>query len=268
MGKKQMAMRTPPKKTMEYEKKARGKQAMQKGKEKVKTGVSFREPMETDEREDSDASEDISEDTEDSGEEGGSGDEGVSDEEGCSDKEEKVDSAEDEKEGSAEEEGSGDGDLAKVLNKVVKMAAALGAKKISKEERSTANVSQKMKGVAEKSKNIEDGQSSKRKLPGGVVVVKRKRQRKKGTKLKGVKGHGSPAALHYVIQHLSTEQRKVVEEIGFGGLLELRASKFIHTMVGWLLVRYDTHTRLLLFNRLVHFSISKHDVYDVFMLPQ
>ncbi|XP_074305257.1 uncharacterized protein LOC141640347 isoform X2 [Silene latifolia] len=70
MGKKQMARRTPQKKTMEDEKKARGKQTMQKGKEKVKTGVSFREAMETDEREDSDASEDISEDTEDSGEEG------------------------------------------------------------------------------------------------------------------------------------------------------------------------------------------------------
>ncbi|XP_074304110.1 uncharacterized protein LOC141638666 [Silene latifolia] len=38
-------------------------------------------------------------------------------------------------------------------------------------------------------------------------------------------------------------------------------------MVDWLLERYDTHTRLLLFNRFVHFSISKHDVYDVFMLP-
>ncbi|XP_074267743.1 uncharacterized protein LOC141591320 [Silene latifolia] len=82
-------------------------------------GVSFREPMETDEREESDASDDISEDTEDTDEEGGSGEE--------------------EKGGSAEEEGSGDGGLAEVLNKVVKMAAFLGAKKISKEERSTAD---------------------------------------------------------------------------------------------------------------------------------
>ncbi|XP_074301644.1 uncharacterized protein LOC141633056 [Silene latifolia] len=85
MGKKQMAMRTPPKKNME--------------------GVSFREPMETDEREESDASDDISEDTKNTDEEG----------------------------------GSGDGGLAEVLNKVVKMAAFLGAKKISKEERSTAD---------------------------------------------------------------------------------------------------------------------------------
>ncbi|XP_074301055.1 uncharacterized protein LOC141632404 [Silene latifolia] len=83
--------------------------------------------METDEREESDASDDISEDTEDTDEEGSSGEE------------EKGDSGEEEKEGSAEEEGSGDGGLAEVLNKVVKMAAFLGAKKISKEERSTAD---------------------------------------------------------------------------------------------------------------------------------
>ncbi|XP_074282609.1 uncharacterized protein LOC141607149 [Silene latifolia] len=38
-------------------------------------------------------------------------------------------------------------------------------------------------------------------------------------------------------------------------------------MVDWLLERYDTHTRLMLFNRFDRFSISKHDVYDVFMLP-
>ncbi|XP_074308542.1 uncharacterized protein LOC141643325 [Silene latifolia] len=33
---------------------------------------------------------------------------------------------------------------------------------------------------------------------------------------------------HLFEQHLSTTQRKDVEDIGFGGLLELKASKFIH----------------------------------------
>ncbi|XP_074286644.1 uncharacterized protein LOC141611890 [Silene latifolia] len=55
----------------------------------------------------------------------------------------------------------------------------------------------------------------------GQKMVK-KRHRKEGTKLKEVEGHGSPAALYYVIEHLSTTQRKDVEDIGFGGLLELK----------------------------------------------
>ncbi|XP_074300117.1 uncharacterized protein LOC141631331 [Silene latifolia] len=261
MGKKQMARRTPPKKTMEDEKKDKGKQAMQKGKEKVKSGVSFREPVERDEGEESDESEDISEETESSDEvEGEDSDDG----EGSGD-DEREDDGEEEKQVSQ----SDDGGLADMLSKVVKMAAAMGAKKMTNDDTSTVDGDLKVAAVEKKvkGKEVEVGQGSKRKLTGGEVAVKKKRAKKEGTKLKGVEGHGSPASLHYVVTHLSTAQRKDVEDIGFGGLLELKASKFIHTMVDWLLDRYDTHTRLILFNRSVHFSICKHDVYDVFMLP-
>ncbi|XP_074267261.1 uncharacterized protein LOC141590584 [Silene latifolia] len=269
-----MARRTTPKKQMEgfrflgfrvvYDNVLVFKMSPGEKKGKGKVGI---EPVETDKREDSDASEEISEETEASsqGDGEGSGDEEGSVEEGGS--------AESEEQGSE----SDDGRLAEVLNQVVKMAAALGGKKKRKEDKTPEDEpsvkpvqeeqSVKAANVVERSKELEVGQGSKRKLPEGAVVPKKKRMRKEGTKMKEVEGHGSPASLHYVIEHLSSAQRKDVEDIGFGGLLELKASKFIHTMVDWLLERYDTHTRLLLFNRFVHFSISKHDVYDVFMLP-
>ncbi|XP_074265475.1 uncharacterized protein LOC141587909 [Silene latifolia] len=256
-----MARRTPPKKTMEDEKKGKGKQSVCEGKEKVKSGVSFREPVERDEGEESDESEDISEETESSDEvEGEDSDDG----EGSGD-DEREDDGEKEKQVSQ----SDDGGLADMLSKVVKMAATMGAKKMTNDDTSTVDGDLKVAAVKKKvkGKEVEVGQGSKRKLTGGEVAVKKKRAKKEGTKLKGVEGHGSPASLHYVVTHLSTAQRKDVEDIGFGGLLELKASKFIHTMVDWLLDRYDTHTRLILFNRSVHFSICKHDVYDVFMLP-
>ncbi|XP_074301201.1 uncharacterized protein LOC141632559 [Silene latifolia] len=211
------------------EKKGKGKVGMQKGKEKVRSGVSFREPVETDKREDSDASEEISEETEASSQGDG--------------------------------EGSGDEEARKKRKEDKTPEDEPSVKPVQEEQ------SVKAANVVERSKELEVGQGSKRKLPEGAVVPKKKRMRKEGTKMKEVEGHGSPASLHYVIEHLSSAQRKDVEDIGFGGLLELKASKFIHTMVDWLLERYDTHTRLLLFNRFVHFSISKHDVYDVFMLP-
>ncbi|XP_074268652.1 uncharacterized protein LOC141592012 [Silene latifolia] len=244
---------------MEDEKKRKGKQPMQKGKEKVKCGISVREPVERDEREESDESEDISEETETSDEKDG---EASAEEEG-SDDEVREDSGEEEKQVSESE----DGGLADMLSKVVKMAAALGAKKMTKEDTSTVDEGLKVSAVGQSSKEVEVGQGSKRKLTDGALAGKKKRQRKERTKLKGVEGHGSPTSLHYVINHLSTAQRKDVEDIGFEGLLGLKASKFIHTMVDWLLERYDTHTRLMLFKRFVHFSICKHDVYDVFMLP-
>ncbi|XP_074300226.1 uncharacterized protein LOC141631457 [Silene latifolia] len=131
MGKKQMARRTPPKKTMEDGKKSKGKQAMQKGKEKVKSGVSFREPVERDEGEESDASEDILEETETSGEKEG---EASGEGEGSGD-DEREDNGEEEKQGSEFE----DGGLADMLSKVVKMAAALGAKKMTKDDTSTVD---------------------------------------------------------------------------------------------------------------------------------
>ncbi|XP_074299362.1 uncharacterized protein LOC141630439 [Silene latifolia] len=259
MGKKQMARRTSPKKAMDGDKKGKGKIATQKGKEKEKSGISFRDPVDTQENEEIDGSEEISDESENSEEEEGSG------------QEEDMEDSDQEEEGSDEEDKhvkeSEDGGLADALEKVVKMAAALGVKKKTQEESSVVNDSRKVAAVVERPKKMEVGQGSKRKLPEGAVVQKKKRQRKEGTKVKAVEGHGSPASLHYVIQHLSSAQRKDVEDIGFGGLLELKASKFIHTMVDWLLERYDTHTRLMLFNRFDRFSISKHDVYDVFMLP-
>ncbi|XP_074310352.1 uncharacterized protein LOC141646321 [Silene latifolia] len=104
---------------------------MQKGRENVKSGISFRDPVESDEREGSDESEDISEETETSGKKDGEAS-GEGEGSGAEDGE---DSGEEEKQVSESE----DGGLAEVLNKVVKMAAALGAKKMSKEDTSTVD---------------------------------------------------------------------------------------------------------------------------------
>ncbi|XP_074286641.1 uncharacterized protein LOC141611889 isoform X1 [Silene latifolia] len=92
------------------------------------------------------------------------------------------------------------------------------------------------------------GECSKRKstISAGDQKMVKKRHRKEITKLKEVEGHRSPAALYYVIEHLSTTQRKDVDDIGFRGLLELKVSKFLHTIIDWLLERYDTHTRLFM----------------------
>ncbi|XP_074310339.1 uncharacterized protein LOC141646290 [Silene latifolia] len=173
MGKKQMARRTPPKKTMEDEKKGKGKQAMQKGKEKVKSGVSFREPVERDEGEESDESEDISEETESSDEvEGEDSDDG----EGSGD-DEREDDGEEEKQVSQ----SDDGGLADMLSKVIKMAAAMGAKKMTNDDTSTVDGDLKVAAVEKKvkGKEVEVGQGSKRKLTGGEVAVKKKNERKR-----------------------------------------------------------------------------------------
>ncbi|XP_074300524.1 uncharacterized protein LOC141631799 [Silene latifolia] len=131
MGKKQMARRTPPKKAMDGDKKGKGKISTQKGKEKAKSGISFRDPVDKQENEESDGSEEISEELENSGEEEGSG------------QEEDMEDSDQEEEGSDEEDKhvteSEDGGLADALDKVVKMAAALGVKKKTKEESSVVN---------------------------------------------------------------------------------------------------------------------------------
>ncbi|KAH9616649.1 hypothetical protein KSS87_000014 [Heliosperma pusillum] len=58
-------------------------------------------------------------------------------------------------------------------------------------------------------------------------------------KEKEVEGHGNPAALYELIQLLTPAQKKDVEDIGFGGLLELKTNAFYHLMADWLMECYD-----------------------------
>ncbi|KAH9613535.1 hypothetical protein KSS87_009650 [Heliosperma pusillum] len=86
-------------------------------------------------------------------------------------------------------------------------------------------------------------------------------------KEKEVEGHGNPAALYELIQLLTPAQKKDVEDIGFGGLLELKTNAFYHLMADWLMECYDDVSQMFMFSEKTNFVITKHDVYDVFMLP-
>ncbi|KAH9623259.1 hypothetical protein KSS87_023115 [Heliosperma pusillum] len=86
-------------------------------------------------------------------------------------------------------------------------------------------------------------------------------------KEKEVEGPGNPTALYELIQLLTPAQKKDVEDIGFGGLLELKTDAFYHLMADWLMECYDDVSQMFMFSEKTNFVITKHDVYDVFMLP-
>ncbi|XP_074294109.1 uncharacterized protein LOC141621770 [Silene latifolia] len=86
-------------------------------------------------------------------------------------------------------------------------------------------------------------------------------------KEKEVEDHGNTRALFELIQVLTPTQKKCVEDIGFGGLLELKANAFYHFMADWLMECYDNHSQMFMFSEKTNFVITKHDVYDVFMQP-
>ena len=58
-----------------------------------------------------------------------------------------------------------------------------------------------------------------------------------------------------------------MREIGFGGLLSLKLCRNPTSMFGWLVDCFDLGSCMFSINSLKFFSISKHDVYDVFCLP-
>ncbi|XP_074267709.1 uncharacterized protein LOC141591267 [Silene latifolia] len=86
-------------------------------------------------------------------------------------------------------------------------------------------------------------------------------------KEKEVEGHGNPRSLCELIEMLTPAQKKSVKDIGFGGLLELKATAFYHLMADWLMECYDDVSQMFMFSEKTNFVITKHDVYDVFMLP-
>ncbi|KAK9669739.1 hypothetical protein RND81_13G151100 [Saponaria officinalis] len=100
-----------------------------------------------------------------------------------------------------------------------------------------------------------------------VVVESDEMDSEMSGKKKVLAGHGSPAPLYELISMLTVAQKIDVEEIDFGGILELKAKAFYHFMIDWLAEHYDHVSQMLLISEQNHFVITKHDVYDVFMLP-
>ncbi|XP_074301892.1 uncharacterized protein LOC141633300 [Silene latifolia] len=138
--------------------------------------------------------------------------------------------------------------------------SALKKKTVSKPTEVTKDLPLKPKALKIVKGKAEVGEGSKkRKGDDSSLVV--------GKKKKEVDGHGSPRQLFNLIAILTEAQKKDIEDIGFGGLLELKTHAFYHQMVDWLLQKYDPSSRMFLFNRHVQFVLTKHDVYDAFMLP-
>ncbi|KAK9671324.1 hypothetical protein RND81_12G021900 [Saponaria officinalis] len=84
---------------------------------------------------------------------------------------------------------------------------------------------------------------------------------------KNVDGYGSPCGLFKLIKYLTPEQSQSIEEIGFGGFLKIKTNGFYHLMVDFLMNCYDPISRLFRISERQYFVVSKHDMYDVFMLP-
>ncbi|KAH9604503.1 hypothetical protein KSS87_000363 [Heliosperma pusillum] len=79
--------------------------------------------------------------------------------------------------------------------------------------------------------------------------------------------YGSPGGLFKLIKSMTEEQKRSVEDIGFGGLLELKASGFYHVMIDWLMECYDPDSRMFMIDEAKYFVMTRDDVYDAFMLP-
>ncbi|KAH9602294.1 hypothetical protein KSS87_012972 [Heliosperma pusillum] len=87
------------------------------------------------------------------------------------------------------------------------------------------------------------------------------------TSKKVADAYGSPGGLFKLIKSMTEEQKRSVEDIGFGGLLELKASGFYHVMIDWLMERYDPDSRMFMIDEAKYFVMTRDDVYDAFMLP-
>ncbi|XP_074271855.1 uncharacterized protein LOC141595787 [Silene latifolia] len=152
-----------------------------------------------------------------------------------------------------------------VVNEAVKLAvnawkSAQKKKAVGKPREVTEDCALEPKALKVIQRKREVGEGSKKRKGGEYALVLAKKK-------KEVDGHGSPRQLFNLIGVLTESQRKDVEDIGFGGLLELRTHAFYHQMVDWLLRKYDPSSRMFLFNRHVQFVLTRHDVYDAFMIP-
>uniref|UniRef100_A0A803LSA5 Uncharacterized protein n=1 Tax=Chenopodium quinoa TaxID=63459 RepID=A0A803LSA5_CHEQI len=69
------------------------------------------------------------------------------------------------------------------------------------------------------------------------------------------------------MKDFSDEQVKSVVEIGFGGLLDLKLTRTVTTLLPWLVDHFDPVSWMFSISPGKEFVISPYDVYDVFELP-
>ncbi|XP_074290796.1 uncharacterized protein LOC141617493 [Silene latifolia] len=77
-----------------------------------------------------------------------------------------------------------------------------------------------------------------------------------------------PNKLFELICELNDEQKKAVEEIGFGGLLHLKLIKEIPRGIVELLIKAFKPTSYMFRAKKIEFLLSKADVHDVFLLSR
>ncbi|KAK9756561.1 hypothetical protein RND81_01G106700 [Saponaria officinalis] len=156
--------------------------------------------------------------------------------------------------------GSDDEDFEENVTTAVKVATQIG--KTTKGKKHTGK---SLDDVV--TKKFEVGETSKKRQLEKTVRLKIGNRKDENAKKKVLAGHGSPAPLYELISMLTVAQKIDVEDIGFGGHLELKAKAFYHFMIDWLVEYYDHVSQMLLISEHNKFVITKHDVYDVFMLP-
>ncbi|KAK9663818.1 hypothetical protein RND81_14G000500 [Saponaria officinalis] len=160
----------------------------------------------------------------------------------------------------SEMSGSDDEDFEENVTTAVKVATQIG--KTTKGKKHTGK---SLDDVV--TKKFEVGETSKKRQLEKTVRLKIGSRKDENAKKKVLAGHGSPAPLYELISMLTVAQKIDVEDIGFGGLLELKEKAFYHFMIDWLVEYYDHVSQMLLISEHNKFVITKHDVYDVFMLP-
>uniref|UniRef100_A0A803LJN5 Uncharacterized protein n=1 Tax=Chenopodium quinoa TaxID=63459 RepID=A0A803LJN5_CHEQI len=79
--------------------------------------------------------------------------------------------------------------------------------------------------------------------------------------------HCRPHTLVDLMKDFSDEQVKSVVEIGFGGLLDLKLTITVTTLLPWLVDHFDPVSWMFSISPGKGFVISPYDVYDVFELP-
>uniref|UniRef100_A0A803M9C9 Uncharacterized protein n=1 Tax=Chenopodium quinoa TaxID=63459 RepID=A0A803M9C9_CHEQI len=79
--------------------------------------------------------------------------------------------------------------------------------------------------------------------------------------------HCRPHTLVDLMKDFSDEQVKSVVEIGFGGLLDLKLTRTVTTLLPWLVDHFDPVSWMFSISPGKEFVISPYDVYDVFELP-
>ena len=76
-----------------------------------------------------------------------------------------------------------------------------------------------------------------------------------------------PFQLIKLMKGFTVKQKNSVREISFGGLHSLKLCRNPTSMFGWVVDSFDLGSCMFSIDSLKCFSISEHDVYDVFCLP-